>query len=310
VRREVLWALGGCQPLPAEVIPHLLDRMKDRATAVANIAVQVLCQSDPPPPELLTRLRQQLHHRSEERRIDAVVALADLNYQPDDDDLPPLSAALQSPDSAVAYGAAEMLARAGPAVVPVLVEHLDAVEELTRCCAAHALGILGPGAAAAVPALAPLLHSLDAQTRCRAMQAVAQIGTPEALAQLRPCLRENSPAVRGALMEGCGKIGAAALPLLPEILELVRLEDDFAAAAQVQQVLVGLAAHSPDVVAGLRALLGDPEVEVCYRAILVLGGIGPQAEAARADLEGLLHHPQERVRSNAARALAKVAAVP
>jgi hypothetical protein len=119
--------------------------------------------------------------------------------------------------------------------------------------------------------------------------------------------------VRQPLVKACADLGPYALPLLPEILDWVRLEDDLEAdplRRQMQDVVVGLAAHTPAVVARLRELLRDPDAVVRHNAISTLTRIGPGAAAARPELEGLVRHPDARARAAAKRALAAIDVAP
>jgi HEAT repeat protein len=307
VRSAAIQALEVWKPLPVDLVPDLLALLQDRDPEVVSQATLMLAEINPPPAEFQAALVQGLRRPPDARTQAVLAALAHLNYQPVAADLPFLTAAL--PSLTTGYEATRLLGRAGPAACPALLELLRSGQaEIQRSWAALALGTIGPGVATILPELAELLGDPDLHTRCLAMQVVAGLGTAEALALLRPCFRENSPAVHSALMEGCGKIGAAALPLLPEILELVRLEDDSTAADRVRHMVVLLAAHSPDVVPGLRALLPGAEADVCYRVAKALGDIGPNATAARPDLEALVNHPHEPVRAIARWALGRMTA--
>src|SRR5262249_14535161 len=140
-----------------------------------------------------------------------------------------------------------------------------------RRCAAGALGKIGPPAAEALPALSSLLAEQDVDLRCVAVEAVARVGAPaEVIARLRPLLRDRQGQVRSIVLKVVARLAADARPALPELLYLLRTEDDYFLGGELHRALAALAAHEPGVVDRLREALREPEPVTRRNALATL----------------------------------------
>jgi uncharacterized protein (TIGR02996 family) len=309
LRRTALRVLRGWTPVPAEIVPDLLGWLGHRNPEVMAAAAEMLGGLADPPPEAAAALRNLLHKNTRFGNAPAAEALVKLNYAPTPADLPRLLQAAQEQNTQAAFAAASLLSRLGPSAVPGLVALLGAGTDQVQRCAAHALGGIGTAAADVLPALAERLGSPDPHTRGAVVEAIGKVGSAaDVVPHLRRALRDRHSLVRSSALRACARMGAAALPLLPGLLELVRTEEDYSMGGSLRKVLVALAGHSPDVVAGLREALHDPEAGACCRACLALAETGANAAPAVPDLVELLDHPAEGVRRTATYALGRCGA--
>ncbi len=286
--RQAITTLRRWQPLPAEVLPDLLELARTGQVATAGDILELLLQQSQFPADLLPVLLQRLHRYPESWEHQAFLGLVQLGYVPGVEELPLLVRGLEEDNTSFAYGAAELLARLGSLALPELIRHLNAgFPEQTRRCAAHALGQIGPPAAAALPHLAPLLNEEEIYLRTTVIEAIGRIAPPaEVIHLLRPYLRDRQGRVRSDILKVVVGLGADALPLLPDLLYLVRTEDSDR--DNLSLALAGLAAHSEEVVARLREVLHEPESLTRNNALAALARLGPRAAAALPDVQNLL----------------------
>ncbi len=134
-----------------------------------------------------------------------------------------LGEAIRDPRPEVSNQAADWLAQAGAAAVPVLTAVLAEPSPSARRAGCYGLGLIGPEARSAVPALIQQLAGSDDATANMADWALTQIvpsGRVILLAELRALryggeLERVDAATRVALL---GESGAAAIPLLVRAL--------------------------------------------------------------------------------------------
>jgi HEAT repeat protein len=161
VRVRVLSALGSFGGQAHRVLPALRLALKQTALAddderVRTEAARALLQVGPEPDSEVAGLIDSLGNELEVLRFHAAVALGNRGR----DARPAVPAlihtALWDDDLAVRVEAAVALwkiERSGPLVIPVLIEALEADNEMICWMAADALGQIGPEAREAVPAL-------------------------------------------------------------------------------------------------------------------------------------------------------------
>jgi HEAT repeat protein len=176
-----------------------------------------------------------------------------------------------------------------PRIVAALVRHLaspaGAADESLACRpvrAARALGDFGAAARAAVPALTALVQGSQFE-RFDAAVALARI-----TGDVRPALALTAPALRAPGIErrwaarAVGFLGAAAAPLVPELIALLRDTDEviqLAAIDALGRVGPPALAAAPHLVAVLQSPVGWlPRAAAC--ALLGIGAAVPAALAA------------------------------
>jgi uncharacterized protein (TIGR02996 family) len=307
VRRAALAGLGKSAAQSPGAVADLFALLHSEDMRTAHEALEELDRLPEPPPGLVPTLAVILRAPTV-RHLDEAAAqtLARLGYQPTDADLPALLRVIEAQNTAMAFGAATLLARLGAAAVPGLTARLGAEPRQVRSCAARALADIGPPAAVALPALAALLTDPDEWVRQAAIAAVGKVGAPaEAARVLRPCFRDRQGGVRAAAVRLCRELGPASLPLLPEMLDLLATEEEYSISTELHRALGGLAAAAPEAVAALRELLRAPgpmRLQACF----ALAQSGPGAAAAVPELLALLDSDEEMARRAAAEALGRM----
>lgn len=207
---------------------------------------------------------------------------------------------------------------AGAALVRLKDVAVDAVRATladagTRLKALEVLAAIGPAAKAAVPEITTLLTDADPLVRSEAAVALASVG-PEAAAAvpaLEKLLGDDAPAeARYVAAFALGRIGAAAKPAVPRLLELSKSSDGILATVATWATLKIEPQDSTLVEAAiplLRKALGGENEMARLEAAVALGDIGPAASSAVPMLELVAEEDSSRqVRAAAAEALTKV----
>jgi HEAT repeat protein len=285
-RREAAYQLSKIGPDAKEAVPALIKALEDPEQQVWFGAVTALSLIGPEAKEAVPALIKGLDNRGRGRR----------------------DSALQ-----VWYRSAFALGKIGPAAIPELLEALSQPSTSVRSGAALALGFME---AQAKDAIAPLIHALGdpgEDVRQRAAEALGAIG-PDALPGLQKALADSSPEVRTGAAFALHELGDAAKPASERLAELLKKEEDPKVAAQCIDALSRIGYPPKDFIpllvdrlktsdeavaqASINALLLLPrpekeavpalidllentrELEQKSRATLVLGQIGPAANAA------------------------------
>lgn len=195
---------------------------------------------------------------------------------------------------------------AAPAI-PDLIAALDDPEPKIRSHAAYLLGSIGPAAKEAVPALIRLLRNprepLHSKTRTYvfdcAATALVQI-VPDRLAilpELMTCLRKNPDRYRNGFVSAIGRIGAAAIPA---IIDLLKDKDRNIRLAAVETLGRFNSEARSAIPALIEALRSDDDGEIRDHISAALAQIGDEAVT---QIVELLKSPEIRVRARAVRAL-------
>ena len=222
-------------------------------------------------------------------------------------------------DAAVALG---RIGAAAKVAVPQLVVSLNDPDKDVRLAATYALSSIGWAAKDAVPQLVVSLNDPDKDVRLAAADALGHIGAKEAVPHLVDLLKDPDKDVRRAAVDALGQIGAAAMVVVPHLVDLL---NDFVKVA-VPQLVVSLndpdkdvrraAAYALSSIGGeaktavphLVDLLKDPDKDLRLAAADVLGRIGAAAKDAVPQLVVSLNAPDKDVRRAAADALGHIGA--
>ena len=209
-RRALLEALGSAG---RPSVPALARALGDRREPVRREAARALGEVAPEDHAAAAdALFAALGDKRETVRARAARSLSQLRLTPGS--VPPLTAALRSPDPYVSSFAAWTLGGMGAAAagaVPDLVEALEREEGFGRGGAAAALAKMGPAAEAAVPALVAALASPDGDRRWKAARTLGRIGPParSAIPALARALGDDHEYVRAQAARALGRIGAS-----------------------------------------------------------------------------------------------------
>jgi HEAT repeat protein len=272
IRREAAFALWRIGPGP-EAVPSLIDSMRD--DDLRAFAIRTLGNMKPAAVAAVPALVQALEETEGGTRDDVIVALMNM----------------------------------GPAAEPAiagLAELLMADQPLTRQRAAMALGKIGPAAVEAVPLLLDGARH-DRQVRNAAIQALDDIdrADPSMLPELQQALKSDSKQVRMAAALLIRRIGPAASPAIPDLVELVRSDPPN---DEVVTVALALKWIGVDSIPHLCQAMSDGDPKRRTAAACVIAVFGRDARGAVPVLTGALDDEFSRVRASAAMALGKIGA--
>jgi HEAT repeat protein len=290
-------------------VPALAEALRDSDRGVVQLAAAALGKIGPEAKPAVPGLIQVAQHTDEGLRRPAVIALAKIGrargslraviaalddreaevresalsalqqfWRVDKEDIPDLETALKSKRPEVRTFAVTTLGDLGPDAVPALIEALDDTEPEVRKLAVVALDKIG--AKDAVPRLAALLDKdNDQDSRHAIVLALGRRG-PDAAAAVPALGRvlERDHILRGEAAMALGAVGPAAKPAVPLLITGLADQEVGDAAA------LALARIGKPAVPALAAALTDWNRGVRFRAVTVLGQIGPDAQAAVGEL--------------------------
>jgi HEAT repeat protein len=281
VRQEAATALGRFGPAAADVVPALIEDLKDADVMVRARAASVLAEIGP-----------------------AARAAAPL-----------LAERLKAPEVAVRVQAARALWRIDrrPEVVPVLIEILKVPEPSPSSFwdAVRFLGVIGPPANDAIPALVRHLdlgveNSNGSFFYYPVTDALIAIGPLAAPTLIRIVNDPWEPAaVRREAINALGGLGASAGPAAPDLIRAMKdRNNEVRARAMVVLGQLGAKEAVPALIEALK------DSELCAVAASALGAIGPSAREALPALKRALSNPDPNVRLTFVEALKKIEAKP
>ena len=276
------------------------------------------------PEELNQRLRAEIDALIQEDNLDAEL-LASIN---NDRSVSELVNALTVPDMRIRNKAVECLVVKGETAVPSLVDSLAARDAGIRLWSITALGQIGPKATDAAEDLIRMLEDRDANTRFAAADALGQMG-PTVVGRLIELLKSGRYAQRIGAIHALGQHKAEAPLVIPPLIDalgdplrqirsaavvaLTGLGDAAipALAEAMKQPQTEVYKAAGDVLSGmgemavptLIQLLQDPAAHVRFTAAISLGQIGPDAQAALAELRAATQDSDSNVRFYALQAL-------
>jgi HEAT repeat protein len=203
-----------------------------------------------------------------------------------------LVAALDEPDAAIRAEIQRALRRVGSAGHGPLMEALANGRPLVRQGAAQVLGDLSPHSEAIVSALLESIRDRRELVRIASVRALGGLAASRSnvRAGLAAALQDLSPAVRAAAADGLAGAGPALEPAALRALEVTLADADAAARIAAGRALHHLDGRTERVVPVLVGALRDREAG--WRAVFVLGEIGPRAAPAVPALVEVLKREQ------------------
>lgn len=170
----------------------------ERQWASLQLQRDSVAELSPEDPDAAARITEGLRSDDWLTRQNAAESMTRLEGQSISQAVPDLIEALESPDSLVAFRAAEALGKLhtpDDAVINALIEALDSQDAAVRVTAAQALAKFGP---TALTKLDKLFNTSDPEVRRRRMSALRQFPDlpPSLLEQLRPLLKDKDVGLR------------------------------------------------------------------------------------------------------------------
>jgi HEAT repeat protein len=229
VRRSAASALGAIGPDARETIPALAGLLGDRdmswdsSAALGRIG-----------PAAIPALTAALGSKDSEVRANAVGALGAMG-RPAKERIPAIAELLaKDPEHRVRRAAAAALGRVALgertavfALLKVLDEKEEGIEEKVASVRGSALEALGYMGASAVPALVEALAEPDVRMRMHAAAMLAGSGAAsQAVPALEKALGDADPAVRSYAARALGAAGAAATRRVPALTKLLEDKDE------------------------------------------------------------------------------------
>ncbi len=311
VRASLITALPRLGADPAQVVPALIDGMKDEREPIRHAAINGLLTMRAAQPQIVKALSVMLRDPNAATSERAAYVLGRLGESAGPAVPAIISVVTAQPTPSQAF--LDALVQIGePAVTPMLAafekqqpskltrEHwvvkslqqmgglgaapiarnLTHPSESVRLLAVLALVELGPDAEAAIPALFKALD--DQELHVRAAALVALVGAKAPYDQLRPHLeaafKDSSPVIRASGVEAAVRLGDEGKEFRPRVIAALKDSD-----ATVRQTVTGhLGSAFADAVPQLTALLDDASQR--SGAIEALGRIGAASKPAVAPL--------------------------
>jgi HEAT repeat protein len=299
---EAAAAMREWSRLPVEVagpVIRVMERLPHYEWRYSEL-LTVLGRLERPTPEVLALLRPALADPNYYRYTKAGEAVAALGEAAAELLPDVVRSARRGSDTA-----AHALARMGEPGIRHLAA-LAAEPGIARDFALGGLARAGPAALGVLPQLREDLRSAGLDYHAsRVAHAIRAMG-PEAhpaIPEMLPLLKCNVSRCHQEVVEALEQYGAAVVPFIPRLVEVLRDADFAWGHAGVVRLLGALAAHT-DVLAPLRQALRHEKEQARRAAAVALGNL--RAAAAVPDLVESLRDPGADVRREAAAALGKV----
>ena len=304
VRETAAEALGSVGVSSPEVVKALIEALDDPEKDVREKAARALAGLQPPPKDATAALAQAMRQHPESRGP-MVAALADVAAP-----APGVVGALvdllkggeDGPPPRTREDAARALGHRGEAAAEA-VPHLAALvadqgeDKDLRIEAANALGAIGPQAKSAADELSTMASEGDPLGRPSAVLALWRIerNTEDTLAALTDLTKHDSYRVRRRAALAIGKMGPAAAPAIPTLVDLMENMKPpsgagvwmFFAESAGMKALASLGAPAVEVLTG-RLTAPDADYRTRSLAATALGrirpeGLDPLLEAIRSE---------------------------
>lgn len=311
--------LAGAQESDPTSFSSLINQLKDPDSAKRHEAAwriewfYWMRRKEVVPEEIVPHLVQALKDPDARVRSSAAQALGSIGVEATEA-VPHLIEALEDPDLYVHSSAAKALGKIGEgrdeteAVVTLLIGALKDHSAHARESAAEALGDIGEGATQAVPHLIQALKDPESSVFASAIAALGKIGrraTQAVVPQLIEALKNPDENIRHGAASALGYIGEGAKEAVPQLTEALRDSDAFVRSGAAEG-LGGIGKAAEEAVPQLSQALKDPDINVRDSAATALGKIGGGATQAVPQLARTLIDPNKQVRASAAVAIGQI----
>ncbi|WP_406698648.1 HEAT repeat domain-containing protein [Singulisphaera sp. Ch08] len=298
-------ALGQIGPASKAAIPALREMLENAQSVYRLQAAQAIVRITPgqDEPFLLDILVGLLHDSQAYVRLQAANTLIQMGPAGFKRGLPSLLEMLQSSQPSSYYPSLQSLGQLRGAeakqVVPTLIALLDYPDATLRNQAANTLGQIGAEAKPAIPALAAqLAKTSDPSFGPTLARTLGLLGS-ESVPALTAALKTTTGTTQILVIHTLGRIGPAAGPAAPALIDLLGNDDaSLRAAAFTSLTAIGL-----DAVAPLAARLGDDDAPGRLLVVKCLGRLGSGAKEAVPALTLALKDKEPLVRAAAAGSL-------
>ena len=203
---------------PKDLIPDLIQLLKDPETKVASAAVEAIGNVGAP---AVVHLLPCLKDSNASVRERSVKAIAWMDPNASVAALPQLIELLGDEDSGVRWALVRTLERIGAPAVDGLIARMKSKLAEERSTAADALGMIGPPAAKAVPTL---IRVATNEYNPNAWWALERIG-PAAAGQLVTLLEDKKAEVRASAAKALRGAGPAFKDVLPALVKALEDQD-------------------------------------------------------------------------------------
>lgn len=287
---EYLFELGSDA---APALPEIIEGLKDSERLVVYHCAKALGRIGPKAVTAIPRLLAILKdpHADTNDRSAAAQALAGIGIG----SVQHLTAALGDGDFFVRQEAAYALGQLGPrakVAVPQLIRVLSDPVEMVRLNARAALQYIG---SASIPALEQSLADTNAMRRANVGCVLLKLNprSPLAIRGAVAALTDRDPLVRLAATHALRNAGAHAEPVIPEMVEALRTDNDDFVRMSIAAILSEMNPPRANTRHALLAAINDPFPGVREWSARGLGRMRPVSREAIAALSFALEHDKD-----------------
>jgi HEAT repeat protein len=292
-RQEVLNAVGFMQRSKA-ALPILKELLKSDNLAMRVRAANAYWDIDPQLKVVLPIYMEGLKNPDFNSRSQATQGIIRVGPEAREA-IPALIAIVKTPNAGYAGDVYEALARIGAPSVPPLVELLTTSKANPQVVMGVSHTLSRIGAPAVLPVL-PLLDDADLQVRRAATQVIAAAGSgaEAAVPRLRTLLKKDTDfSIRQNALIALGRIGAAAAPAAPDVVELAR-DKNIALRAASLRALEQIPADAKLVRPLALDAMEDANIMIRCRGVSLLWHVAPKHPDILPHVLELLKQPAGR----------------
>ncbi|MDF1660705.1 MAG: HEAT repeat domain-containing protein [Planctomycetota bacterium] len=289
-----------------EAIPHLIKASRNPDLEFRRRIARALSTKGP---KVVSALISALKDKSELCRGTAAYTLG-LMQNKDPSAIPALVEACGDSIKSVRISAWSALASFGKAALPAVLKALQDKNELLRESAADAARLMGPVAAPALPILVQNLKDKSEKVRASSAYAIGSLGenAKKAFVALRQLYEdmEEKDHIRASAVYSLSQLGTVSEKLIPSFLKTLNDRNErVAVRGATAQALGKLGGKDPKILRVLILNARDSFEEIRFFAVLGIGSLGKNAEAAVSALTKCYSNRTEsaRVRSAAVQSL-------
>jgi HEAT repeat protein len=306
VRVHAAHVLGEIGPESPEVVPTLIEALKDKDAIVCKEAAVSLGKIGPQAKSAAPELVRLLEGGNPIVRRAAAASLGMI--EPDAQvAVPALLKALKDADGPTRIQAIMSLGQVGepeqviPLLIPILRERGGAGGSPSSAAQA-ALQAIGPKT---VPALIEALSDQQAETRLASLRILGRFGNQAraAVSRITALLQDPDELVCVNAAEALWKVDRRAQAAIPVLIQGLKNQQSWPIRSDASYILGQIGPEAKAAVPALIELLRDQYDDIRRNAIEALGRIGPEAKTAVPALRAALQDEEASVRQKAAQAL-------